>query len=827
MHEHLKSVLTTARQSLEQTFPPAMAQLLRELVKQEPNFEAIAKVIQLDPAMSAAILNLVNSPFYGMSRGITDLKRAAVVLGTREILKIALSVAYLQSRSSISRHAGPESFANWRMVVWSAIAAELLAERLAPEAMHKAYLCTLLKDISLVALAGAGETPLPSSTPGTPLTALQPGQLEAERDLWSIDHGELSTELLSLWGIPDLGCDGIRHHHDLAGIDGHPPLTQAIILATRWAELVNDCGDVHSPDSIVLLANLTRYTAAYTPEELNHLRLTCLERFRSMLATIGIDEAHPSHRLYEHSVQSMQSFHFQSMEIAGTDGGTDGVATLVARQLRWNFGLDEWNLALHEPGLNRFSLYASRPGSGVTPLGAAQQLDDLPWDITGHRVDLSAFGSQWGELRLRANCHADESELGLYVRFLSRALEQYARRQAVLVSKARTLDNLPVGVARLDAQGRVAEINLRLFDLLGNPRNPKGRTMADCLGQSGTTVLGADWDSFLTTPRRTAFSKIFFLNSTTDDAHCMYLCAHRQTGGEILFMIEDITELTAVQKQALQHGEFLGQIVKSMQDVVLTVSATGLIAYASPAYADDLTGRNLFECATPATEDSAMWGPEALASATSPIEVLLRLDAKRSLNLELVVSSLLGAMGGTPSYLVVGRDLTEIRRLEDKLRRQATRDGLTGLFNHYQFNALLEREMQRSLRTGRPLGLLFFDLDGFKEINDTRGHQAGDELLREIAQALRATIRKGTDFPCRYGGDEFAVIATESSASGLMALAERIHAFVSNRFRGTVGMSMGAALLAPHEKPEDLLRRADKAAYAAKAAGGNRICWAD
>jgi diguanylate cyclase (GGDEF)-like protein len=191
----------------------------------------------------------------------------------------------------------------------------------------------------------------------------------------------------------------------------------------------------------------------------------------------------------------------------------------------------------------------------------------------------------------------------------------------------------------------------------------------------------------------------------------------------------------------------------------------------------------------------------------------------------MVISLLVGTADEQATYLVVGRDLTDIRRLEEKLRRQAVRDGLTGLFNHYQFHSLLEREAQRFGRTGRPLGLLFFDLDGFKAINDTHGHQAGDDVLKGVAQILRHTVRRGTDYPCRYGGDEFAVIVTETSEEGMRTLAQRIHEAVNTRFKGAVGLSMGAALLGEDERPADLLRRADQGTYAAKAVGGNRIHW--
>lgn len=828
MDNALKTILTSARQSLEQTFPPAMAQLLRELVKPEPSFGAIAEIIKLDPAMSAAVLNLVNSPFYGLSQGITDLERAAVVLGTHEILKIALSVSYLNARPSQQQSDSTDTFCNWRMVVWSAIAAELMAEKVTPQFAQRTYLCTLLKDISLIALASEARAAMPTAHPHAPLTCLTPGQLDAERDAWSVTHPELSAHLLAMWDIPDIGCDSIRHHHDIDAVDSYPLETRIIILATRWAELTNDCHGMNAPEALVHHESLIRHTLSLSRADVEDLRKTCLTRFRSLLTTIGLSEVAPQHRLYEHSIQDMQHFHLQSMEIAGADGGSLTVARTIGRHLRWNFELNEWELSIHEPGQHRWSLYSCTKGQQITPSGAAESENDLPWTLPReNRNELVAIGDKWGELRWKNASVTTRHlpELTLYLRFVSRALESYSKRQAVLINKARTLDNLPVGVARLGADGRIWEINVQLFELLGHPKNPKGSRIADCLTTDSASPLGEDWSEFLASSERDAFSKIYCTSATSKTpSRCLYISAHKQGDDDILFMLEDVTEVSDIEVQALQHGAFLDQIVSSMRDTVLTVDAVGRIAFASPALEGELKGRNLFEVATPVHEPSSPWDASFL-DAHKTQEVRLTLKNGKTLRMELVISPLVGSKTDHKAYLVVARDLTEVRRLEEKLRRQAVHDGLTGLFNHYQFHTLLEREVTRSQRTDAPLGLLFFDLDGFKQINDTKGHQAGDKVLRDVADILKKSIRKGTDFPCRYGGDEFAVIVSSTDREGLSALATRIHDAVQKHFRHSVSLSMGAALLEPQESPADLLQRADKFAYSAKAAGGDRIHW--
>jgi len=193
---------------------------------------------------------------------------------------------------------------------------------------------------------------------------------------------------------------------------------------------------------------------------------------------------------------------------------------------------------------------------------------------------------------------------------------------------------------------------------------------------------------------------------------------------------------------------------------------------------------------------------------------------------ELIFSRLEKSRGRERAALVVARDLSAVRRLEKELKLRALYDGLTGLFNHAQFHVILEREVRRAQRTGRPMGLVFFDLDGFKAINDTKGHQAGDAILRLIGEILTREVRQGMDFPCRYGGDEFAVVVTEVGDRELEFVGERLRQAVSAQFAGKVTISAGLTGLGPQDTPASLLNRADRAAYSAKGAGGDTVVWA-
>ena len=176
--------------------------------------------------------------------------------------------------------------------------------------------------------------------------------------------------------------------------------------------------------------------------------------------------------------------------------------------------------------------------------------------------------------------------------------------------------------------------------------------------------------------------------------------------------------------------------------------------------------------------------------------------------------------------ILAGHVSEEIRRirLEEELREQAIRDPLTGLYNRRYFDYLMQTEISRSRRHGHPLSLAILDLDNFKAINDRYGHWIGDEVLREVAEVIRAHVRK-EDIPIRWGGDEFLVVFPETTESEAQLVAERIRQAVMSRTYTEeelrVGISAGVASWDPREElPIDhVLREADKRLYRWKPGG--------
>ena len=171
-------------------------------------------------------------------------------------------------------------------------------------------------------------------------------------------------------------------------------------------------------------------------------------------------------------------------------------------------------------------------------------------------------------------------------------------------------------------------------------------------------------------------------------------------------------------------------------------------------------------------------------------------------------------------------------RFHAEIERLAITDGLTGLFNHKQFQERLAQEFDRLGRFSEPLSLLLIDIDFFKKINDTYGHPAGDLVLKKVAGMVQKTVRN-VDIPARYGGEEFAVVLVGTDEKGAMHMAERLRKtimdkkFTSDGTPFSVTVSIGISTNTRDvKKKEELVDRADKALYTAKENGRNQcVFW--
>jgi len=179
------------------------------------------------------------------------------------------------------------------------------------------------------------------------------------------------------------------------------------------------------------------------------------------------------------------------------------------------------------------------------------------------------------------------------------------------------------------------------------------------------------------------------------------------------------------------------------------------------------------------------------------------------------------------------RNHLELKRSRDALARMARLDGLTGVANRRTFDDLLLREWRRQARTGQSWGVIMIDVDHFKQFNDTYGHGAGDDCLKQVTRAAEASLQRPADIIARYGGEEFVALLPDTDIEGAMAVAEGIRAAVvslniahaGSRAAKHVTVSLGVACGVPEvdKQPASLLEVADGQLYAAKSDGRNRV----
>lgn len=296
-------------------------------------------------------------------------------------------------------------------------------------------------------------------------------------------------------------------------------------------------------------------------------------------------------------------------------------------------------------------------------------------------------------------------------------------------------------------------------------------------------------------------------------------------------------------EDALYHEkERLRVTLHSISDAVITTDAAGEVLYLN-SVAELLTGwsltgavgrpyREVVQLSEPGNAASEL---DLVAESLSASQTLryphLNLTHRQtgSMVAEAVVSPIRDADGEVQGAVLVLRDVTEQRRLSQEIAFQATHDELTGLGNRRAFEQALTHAYEHSQHTRQHHVVCYLDLDEFKVVNDTCGHTAGDELLRQVAKLFTGLLRK-EDHLCRIGGDEFGILLTSQSVEQALHVAERLQqSLAANRFAWReqsfgVGVSIGMVVLDGNsESVGALLQAADSACYVAKDAGRNRI----
>ena len=285
-----------------------------------------------------------------------------------------------------------------------------------------------------------------------------------------------------------------------------------------------------------------------------------------------------------------------------------------------------------------------------------------------------------------------------------------------------------------------------------------------------------------------------------------------------------------------QSEERFRALIQNSSDVVAIVAADGVTRYLSPVVERVLgytpesgIGRSAFQPPVMHPDDAdrvraVFAGIMGRPGAEATVDFRLRHADGRWVQVEATTKNLLAdpSIGG---IVVNYRDITERRTLEERLRHQAFHDPLTGLPNRALFMNRLGHALDRAERSEKAAGVLFLDLDNFKLVNDSLGHEVGDSLLVSVAERLRTCLR-AEDTAARFGGDEFTVLLEGvKDATEAVRVADKITQALSNPFTldsrevfvtTSIGIVLGNS---GRERPTDLLRNADVALYRAKANG--------
>lgn len=178
--------------------------------------------------------------------------------------------------------------------------------------------------------------------------------------------------------------------------------------------------------------------------------------------------------------------------------------------------------------------------------------------------------------------------------------------------------------------------------------------------------------------------------------------------------------------------------------------------------------------------------------------------------------------------IIVDERTAELAEKNQQLEQIARTDPLTGLANRRALDDVIQKEMARGLRSAKPMVVGLVDLDLFKEVNDTYGHDIGDKVLKDIAKILHDGLRAG-DFAARWGGEEFCILFPETQADQALIIAERFrkiiadHIITEGDIKLTVTASIGLALWQPGREIDEIFKEADQALYASKEAGRNQV----
>jgi diguanylate cyclase (GGDEF)-like protein/PAS domain S-box-containing protein len=285
-------------------------------------------------------------------------------------------------------------------------------------------------------------------------------------------------------------------------------------------------------------------------------------------------------------------------------------------------------------------------------------------------------------------------------------------------------------------------------------------------------------------------------------------------------------------------AKYFESILQDSTDIIFTLDTEGFIlkfnrgAQMHFGYTqEEIVGKPLVHLFVNESDKRKILTGVLLTGKTMNEEIPMKTSVGSIILVNLSMSEMKNDSNQIIGLVVTARDITERKRLEMELLKKnellgklAITDSLTGLYNSRYFHEQIKRELSRLKRNpGRKLTLVMLDIDYFKQLNDSEGHQMGDHTLKSLANVIKVCIRKDIDTAYRYGGDEFIIILPDTDKHQARTVTDRIQKQYGAFKFGTTSLSMGIAEALSTEDDQSLLRRTDDALYTSKREGRARI----
>lgn len=796
---------------LQLAFPPVMVQLLKALLEPEPSFDTIAGYLEMDALLAGKVLHIVNTGNYGFTEKFTSLHRAAVAIGTSDLFKLVISLS-LQKKLHPAPSRKPEHmYADWRLTLWSALAAEAIADKLCPKYRGEAYLGGILKDLPVYLALCPDDAPVFLTRDG-PATMYSTSRNADELGHWGRPHAEIARDILLFWGLPEELCEAVRIHHDLGAAAHGSSLDKSLIFGTRWAELLH----APEPDPGELVAFELSLAAELELDEdgLEEFRTACASRFNALSGQLGIRRGRPEEALYEKSLTSIQSCYFLALgalrDIAPR--GSIAMAATLQQQLRLFWGVAAWRLRLALP-------FAGDELCFLCDKGAIRQVKPEKQDMAPPPGWTSLFltvgGARYGRLDVcMAQENVQQSSLPTFVHMLALCLDE-SRRQKSGGQTCLSMEPLPFVLARIDAEGNITDATGRFLDTFGISAVSPGMRAANLL-EERLGIRGASFDAL-----PAAAGRILTVPEGKISGTPVYLARPPapDTGGGSYVLLGEASGLSEAQLLALGHPGFLEALLDRSDDLICLLDGNGQIQWATGP-ARGAVGKSVFSLVKPEDIAVGAWNAAFLAQVLEPVTLSAAIPPGKE-SRDVMLSPLAGA--GPKRYLMAVRRAQGTGAAVE--RPAAKRDPLTGLYGYSQFHSLLKHFSEIAEKTRIALGIIFCNIQGLEGINREHGHLAGDAVLRRTADVLIGACRKGLDFPCRYYSDNFALLVSRGTPPLMDSMATRILQLVGEEEDPLLHLHIGLSLVEPGQNPKSRLDAARRECK--KAAGlGEPFRWA-